>query len=333
MQSRSTEEEWLEVKKSQLWSLPEPDENDIMPVLRISYSSLTPTLKQCFAFCAIFPKDKEIMKQELIYLWMANGFISSSPNLEVEKVGNMVWNALYQDLLIWGMGDVRYIDEDESYEGVEAIPFPSLQQLDVRDLPNVERLLKRETANMFPSLSTLLIERCPKLQLPCLPRVKHLTVWRCSSETLGSISNLNGLNKLGLSGSDKDVVWCFPEGMMSNMTSLSTLNIAYFSELKELPSDFTKLTALSDLSIVGCDKLECLPEQGFEDLCSLRRLYIRDCEALRCLPEGIRHLTSLQYLSISFCPALKERCKEGTGQDWHKIAHIPQVILKASHSD
>ncbi|MED6199299.1 hypothetical protein PIB30_074729 [Stylosanthes scabra] len=646
MQSRNTEKEWLEVQKSELWSL--PDENDVLRVLRLSYSSLTPTLKQCFAFCAMFPKDTEIEKQELIYLWMANGFISSRANLEVEEVGNMVWNELYQksffqdvrsyddfsgnayfkmhdlvhdlaqsiseqeciclenqtinvsstnphhigfgyidekrtfekveslrtlyqltssvsstlirtnhslrvlstyallsfgsltclrylefsyldikslpasicnlrkleilkligllrlrrlpkhlsrmqnlrhlvieectslsgmfpdarklshlrtlseyivksekghslaelcnlnlggkltirglqnvgsisededpnlkgkqDLqvlyLIWqnsgetksvaveevlkllqphsnlkqlkiyyykglcfptwmgnnstlknltdlvlyscvncrqlpslgrlpslrmlviqDMGDVRYIDEDESYEGVEAIPFPSLQQLDVRDLPNVERLLKRETANMFPSLSTLLIERCPKLQLPCLPRVKHLTVSRCSSETLGSISNLNGLNELGLSGSDKDVVWCFPEGMMSNMTSLSTLNIAYFSELKELPSDFTKLTALSDLSIVGCDKLECLPEQGFEDLCSLRRLYIRDCEALRCLPEGIRHLTSLQYLSISFCPALKERCKEGTGQDWHKIAHIPQVILKASHSD
>ncbi|QHN75818.1 putative disease resistance protein RGA3 [Arachis hypogaea] len=94
MQSRSTEKEWLEVQKSELWSL--PDENDIMPVLRLSYSSLTPTLKQCFAFCAIFPKDTEIKKQELIYLWMANGFISSRPNLEVEEVGHMVWNELYQ---------------------------------------------------------------------------------------------------------------------------------------------------------------------------------------------------------------------------------------------
>lgn len=47
------------------------------------------------AFCALFPKDKIINKQFLIELWITNGFISSNGMLEVEDIGNEVWNELY----------------------------------------------------------------------------------------------------------------------------------------------------------------------------------------------------------------------------------------------
>ncbi|XLQ98934.1 hypothetical protein S83_065133 [Arachis hypogaea] len=117
--------------------------------------------------------------------------------------------------------------------------------------------------------------------------------------------------------------------MMDNMISLATLKISNFRELKKLPSDITKLTTLSDLRIQSCGKLECLPEQDLENLCSLERLSIDECEGLRCLPEGVRHLTSLQTLIIGGCPALRERCKEGTGEDWHKIARIPKLIFES----
>ncbi|QHN75855.1 putative disease resistance protein RGA1 [Arachis hypogaea] len=230
-------------------------------------------------------------------------------------------------LEIRSMDYVRYIDEYESYDGVEAKPFPSLEELRVLFLPNMERLLKRETTGMFPSLSMLMINKCPKLQLPCLPRLTYLFVLECKNELLRSISNLNGLNQLHLRGSE---VSYFPEGTMNSMTSLASLQISYFSELKELPSDITKLTALSHLSIDHCGKLECLPEQGFEGLSSLRHLTISRCESLRSLPEGVSQLTSLQSLTMEFCPALMKRCSEGTGEDWHKIAHIPSVILKGS---
>ncbi|MED6225880.1 hypothetical protein PIB30_097896 [Stylosanthes scabra] len=198
-------------------------------------------------------------------------------------------------LEIWSMDDVRYIDEEESYNGIVAKPFPSLEELKVFSLPNLEQLLRRKTTGI--------------------------------NELLRSICNLNCLNQLHLRGSK---VSYFPEGMMNNMTSLAYLRISFFSELKELPSDITKLSALSDLSVDNCDKLECLPEQGLEGLSSLRHLIIRCCEGLGSLPEGVGQLTSLQSLTIEFCPALIKRCVEGTGEDWHKIAHIPKVILKGS---
>ena len=43
-------------------------------------------LIQCFAYCAIFPK--EIEKQYIIEFWMANGFISRNRISKAEDVGD-----------------------------------------------------------------------------------------------------------------------------------------------------------------------------------------------------------------------------------------------------
>ncbi|KAK7383392.1 hypothetical protein VNO78_29071 [Psophocarpus tetragonolobus] len=86
--------EWLYIKESNMWSLPH-NENSVMPILRLSYLNLPINLRRCFAYCAIFYKDEIISKQYLIELWMANGFISSEGILDVEDVGDGVWNELY----------------------------------------------------------------------------------------------------------------------------------------------------------------------------------------------------------------------------------------------
>ena len=52
------EEAWLNVKENNLWS----SSHDIMPALSLSYLNLPIKLRQCFAYCAIFPKDERIKK-------------------------------------------------------------------------------------------------------------------------------------------------------------------------------------------------------------------------------------------------------------------------------
>ncbi|KAI9125357.1 hypothetical protein K1719_003973 [Acacia pycnantha] len=93
---RFTREEsmWLHVKESKLWNLPQ-DENSILSALRLSYWNLPFKVRPCFAYCAIFPKGKEINKHLLIQLWLANGFITSHGKLDAEDVGNEVWKELY----------------------------------------------------------------------------------------------------------------------------------------------------------------------------------------------------------------------------------------------
>nr|XP_023913009.1 putative disease resistance protein RGA4 [Quercus suber] len=58
----------------------------------------------------------------------------------------------------------------------------------------------------------------------------------------------------------------------------------------------------------------------------LQDLRIRYCEELKSLPNFLR-TTPLQKLKIDYCPILKERCKRGTGKEWPKLSHIPNIWI------
>ncbi|KAK4595287.1 hypothetical protein RGQ29_013647 [Quercus rubra] len=57
----------------------------------------------------------------------------------------------------------------------------------------------------------------------------------------------------------------------------------------------------------------------------LQHLQIRDCPKLKSLPNFLR-TTPLQKLYIYYSPILEECCKRGTGEEWPKIFHIPNII-------
>ena len=60
---------------------------DLFLKLKSRFDSLTITsLKRCFAYCAIFPKDYDITKDELIQYWMAQVFLD--PFEESMVIGN-----------------------------------------------------------------------------------------------------------------------------------------------------------------------------------------------------------------------------------------------------
>nr|DAD45298.1 TPA_asm: hypothetical protein HUJ06_003528 [Nelumbo nucifera] len=58
-----------------------------------TYHHLPANLKRCFAYCSIFPKDYEFSREHLVLLWMEEGFIEHSN--EMERKGNGYCDELY----------------------------------------------------------------------------------------------------------------------------------------------------------------------------------------------------------------------------------------------
>ena len=66
---------WQDILESKIWNLPDQKNNDILPALQLSYHHLPSPLKRCFAYCSIFPKDYVFKVDELVLLWMGEGFL------------------------------------------------------------------------------------------------------------------------------------------------------------------------------------------------------------------------------------------------------------------
>uniref|UniRef100_A0A803R2Q7 R13L1/DRL21-like LRR repeat region domain-containing protein n=1 Tax=Cannabis sativa TaxID=3483 RepID=A0A803R2Q7_CANSA len=105
------------------------------------------------------------------------------------------------------------------------------------------------------------------------------------------------------------------EGIFQNC-SLSSISICGCKKLRSLSESFLNLTMLKDLTLEDCPMLNGFPS-GLNQLISLQRLNmsgktitssdwfgysssLRDSSGLVVLPEALQHLSSLEYLGISY---------------------------------
>ncbi|VAI93116.1 unnamed protein product [Triticum turgidum subsp. durum] len=69
--------------------------NDTMGALWWSYQYLDEQVRRCFAYCSIFPRRHKLRRDELVKLWVAEGFIKTSkPEEEMEDVAKNYFDEL-----------------------------------------------------------------------------------------------------------------------------------------------------------------------------------------------------------------------------------------------
>ncbi|XP_050274017.1 putative disease resistance protein RGA3 [Quercus robur] len=99
MHFKGSREEWVSVLDSNLWELEDVQIGLWAPLL-LSYFDLSSPLKRCFSYCAIFPKDYVFSVDELVFMWMAQGYIESKANMEIvarEYFENLAIRSFFQD--------------------------------------------------------------------------------------------------------------------------------------------------------------------------------------------------------------------------------------------
>ncbi|XP_010918023.2 disease resistance protein RGA2 [Elaeis guineensis] len=209
-----------------------------------------------------------------------------------------------EELRIWECDELTCLPEGIMY-------LPSLHTLALEENRNMRSLevggrKQQQPTPFFTVLQDLQIEGADALTI--LP------------EWVGGLTSLQNL----LIGECPNLTM-LPDGLQ-NLAALQKLHISDLPQLTMLPHGLRYLTALRTLRISDCPQLAMLPN-GLQHLTALQELCIISCPQLAMLPDGLQHLTTLQYLEIGDCPQLGRQCKRETGEDWHKIAHIPDIKI------
>ena len=223
--------------------------------------------------------------------------------------------------------------------------FPKLKYIIIYDCENFEYLTSLEIKNCpnfisFPSkglrapkLTKMKVESCNKLQsLPegmhtLLPSLITLELLDCPElESFPEGGLPSNLVKLEISSCNK-LISCRMEWGLQSLHSLKEFSIAHkYEEVDSFPEEMLLPPSLTYFSILDFSNMKSLNGKGFQHLASLKTLSIERCHKLECLPEeGLP--TSLSQLHILGCPLLKQRCEKEKGEDWLKIAHIPNIVM------
>ncbi|KEH16618.1 putative disease resistance protein RGA3 [Medicago truncatula] len=266
----SDEHQWISVLESEFWSLPEVD--PIMSALRLSYFNLKLSLRPCFTFCAVFPKDYEMVKENLIQLWMANGLVTSRGNLQMEHVGNEVWNELYQRSLFEEVksdfvGNITFKMHDFVHDLAVSIMGDECISSDASNLTNLSIRVHHISLfdkkfrydymipfQKFDSLRTFLEYKPPSKNLDVFLSTTSLRALHTKSHRLSS-SNLMHLRYLELSSCDFITL----PGSVCRLQKLQTLKLEKCHHLSDFPKQFTKLKDLRHLMIKNCSSLKSTP--------------------------------------------------------------------------
>jgi Leucine-rich repeat (LRR) protein len=189
-------------------------------------------------------------------------------------------------------------------------PFSKLKFIELYSIADLETLPEEWLKNLT-SLESLRISNCHKLN-SISQGIQHLTALHELK-----IEDCPGLE---LANDEDGMQW-------QGLKSLFSLCFSKLSKMVSLPLGLQHVTTLQKLKISDCYNLTAIPE-WIQNCTSLQEFEIFGCSSLTSLPEGMRSLISLQRLVIYSCPILLQRCKRGVGEDWPKIAHIPDLELQ-----
>ncbi|GLU11491.1 hypothetical protein SLE2022_282320 [Rubroshorea leprosula] len=327
LRSKKTKEEWTNILNSEIWKL---NLEAVFAPLLLSYFDLPSAVRRCFLYCSTFPKGVVIERDVLIYQWMAQGYLNSSQNPEMEITGVEYFECLaarsfFQDLRIHKDGSIRACKiHDIVLDFARFLMGNEFVVQEVHPDDNVSIKLPPEKTH---HLSVVLAENaCLPTSLLGAEKLRSLSIFKSDHAEEDETSNLfiqpKHLRSLILCGGNINE---FPEEV-GKLMHLKLLDLSH-SRLKRLPEAICGLLNLQSLFLQRCYSLEGLPDK-IEKLVNLRCLNTAGSPALTYYPKGIGRLTSLRVLgTIVVCCDHNDNEKFSLG-DLENLCHLRFLALK-----
>ncbi|MBA0619209.1 hypothetical protein Godav_028425, partial [Gossypium davidsonii] len=280
-------------------------EDKVYGCLKFSYDRLKQTDQECFLYCALYPEDYAIIKEELIEHWLTEGLI----------------------------------DEMESRKSMESSGYSILQNLEEnclleraeRDSYNY-RFIYKKTAHMHDVVRDmgLHITRKRFMSLPesisTLEKLTALLLIGCYNlESLPSVLKLQALKKLDLGRSnfrkrvEFDSIEINPGDAVVLPYDIQQLNLKLCKGVRSLEDiGLRDATDLKECEVDCCDKLEAVFSSKCHQLQTLESLILINLRNLNVIVgAGVEEslvgtFSSLKVITLVKC----EKIKKMFSADW-----------------
>uniref|UniRef100_A0A6N2LT97 NB-ARC domain-containing protein n=1 Tax=Salix viminalis TaxID=40686 RepID=A0A6N2LT97_SALVM len=276
-------------------------EDEVFRLLRISYDRLdNSALQQCLLYCALYPEDYKIEREELIGYLIDEGIVEKKSRQAAFDEGHTMLNKL-ENVCLLEAG--TYWDDRRCVKMHDLIRDMAQQILQTNSpvmvgeygdgLPVVD-MWKENLVRV--SLKDCDFQEIPSSHSPRCPNLSTLLL--CDNTGLQFIADsfftqLHGLKVLDLSETD----------------------------IIKLPDSVSELVSLTALLLKQCGRLRHVP--SLEKLGALKRLDLSGTTALEKIPQGMQCLSSLRYLRMNGCGEKEFPCGL-----LPKLSHLQVFVLE-----
>ncbi|KAM4068194.1 hypothetical protein ACB094_M008500 [Castanea mollissima] len=261
MQNKRSREQWNNILDSHMWELEDIEKGLLAPLL-LSYYELPSTMRRCFSY------------YQLVLQWMAQGYIESKANMELEDIAEeyfekLAMHSFFQDF-----------EKDEDSDG--RIIGCKMHDI-VHDF--AQFMIKNESFK---------IDGDKKLEIDChSARHLHLKISK-EMQCLESIDRAKNLRTLYLLSHEKD--YEFEMLLLNSFQHFRCLRTLILDcRIVKLPDAVGNLIHLRYFHMSRNVNIEELPETSC-NLCNLQTLNIKNTGSFKKLPQGMSKLINLRHL-------------------------------------
>lgn len=263
-----SESQWRKVINRSAWSMGKLP-TELRGALYLSYDELPRHLKRCFLYCALYPEDWLMLRDDLIRYWIAEGFVEEQEGQLLEDTAeeyyyelisrnllqpvhlyfkNIICNIhdLLRQLAWHLLGDEIFYGDPQSLDAntLSTVRYASISTHDYSViLSDVDKeYIRARTLRIHCGKSTLVENTIFKR----FPRIRILDL---TGSPINKIPDcLGDLIHLRLLDLDETKINCLPESVGS-LKYLQILNLQRCVSLHSLPLAITKLSNLRRLGL------------------------------------------------------------------------------------